>query len=181
MVGQAPPYRLKRFLGKAEQVHIRHQLVLCRSSIDGLLFFARLSPRARSTTPSVALRAKYEGDKPPVQAWGLNKNPAINYGAKYNHWQGQWSEGRRKHSWNSHTTAQIHGLNRKEILSSLVDLIGGASPTLQRFNRWGKPHPTKLDSRSFDSFNKTPPFAILLRRRLRRNQLRRAGRTGNSR
>jgi len=26
-------------------------------------------------------------------------------------------------------------------------------------NGGGKPHPTKLDSRSFDSFNKTPTFA----------------------
>ena len=26
-------------------------------------------------------------------------------------------------------------------------------------NWWGKPHPTNLDSRSFDSFDKTPTFA----------------------
>jgi len=54
-------------------------------------------------------------------------HPRPEDGAKYYHWQSQWSGGRRKQALILHPTAQVRGLNRKRN----PFLVG-------RFNWWGR-------------------------------------------
>ena len=80
--------------------------------------------------------------------------------------------GRRKHSLRLHPTAQVRGLNRKRnpfLVGEGRYLDSRSFDFAQdRFrgndNWWGKPHPTKLDSRSFAGMTTSS-----CRRRLNKN------------